>query len=368
MKRMGLFMEDFMKNASYIIDQHGSYWKGFDFRLRCIILAVSVICSFTSEVRIFTGYGTFILSAVFFLYWLLSVLYLTKSKGNFKKALRVVSYFDIAMISFLCYCTGGIGSDGYVVYFFIIGIIGIQNSPAPTIKASIFAAVTYTLAALLSKSVMEMKDFWRLGLRVFYIFALCAAVLRIYREIRKYEELHKREFKLARTDKLTGLANRRYFEQKLAEEARYSDASGKPVNILIFDIDNFKKFNDTYGHIFGDKLLELFADIIKKNIRKSDIPIRYGGEEFLILIRDLDKKTARNVAERIRSQLEKQCIVLVDSTNESKMMTVSCGLSQYPEDSKDISEVVKFADMALYRAKQTGKNTVVSYDEINNKV
>ena len=182
-------------------------------------------------------------------------------------------------------------------------------------------------------------------------------------EVKKYGELHKKEFKLARTDKLTGLANRHYFDQKLGEEAQYADVSGNPLNILMFDFDNFKRFNDSYGHVWGDKLLTLFSDIIMQNIRKSDIPVRYGGEEFLILIRDFDADMAKGVGERIRRQLEKQRIYVGDEENR-KRVTVSCGLSQYPKNSAKIKEVIDFADKALYHAKAIGKNMVVSYDEI----
>jgi len=110
--------------------------------------------------------------------------------------------------------------------------------------------------------------------------------------------MHQREFKLARTDKLTGLANRHMLDQKLEEEALYCEYSKKPLNVLMFDIDDFKKFNDTYGHIWGDKLLSLFGDIIKQSIRKTDMAFRYGGEEFMVLIRDLDLEKAKCVADR----------------------------------------------------------------------
>ena len=98
-------------------------------------------------------------------------------------------------------------------------------------------------------------------------------VQELNNKIKKYGDLHKKEFKMARTDKLTGLANRHYFDQKLGEEVQYADISGSPLNILMFDLDNFKRFNDSYGHVWGDKLLTLFSDIIMQNIRKCDIII-----------------------------------------------------------------------------------------------
>ncbi len=131
----------------------------------------------------------------------------------------------------------------------------------------------------------------------------------------------------------------------------------------MFDIDNFKKFNDTYGHIWGDKLLSMFGDIVMQNIRKTDIPVRYGGEEFIVLIGDLDMATVKGIGDRIRSQLEKQNFNMGNEETKCKV-TVSCGVAQYPTHAKDIKEVVNYADKALYYAKEIGKNIVVSYDEI----
>ena len=175
---------------------------------------------------------------------------------------------------------------------------------------------------------------------------------------------HKKEFRMARTDKLTGLANRHYFDQKLVDEVDYADRTSMPINILLFDLDNFKKFNDTYGHVWGDKLLILFSDIIKQNIRSNDIPVRFGGEEFLIMLRDLDIETAMCVGQRIRKQLEKQKIY-IGVEEDRRRVTVSCGVAQYPKHANSIKTVIDYADKALYKAKEKGKNMVVSYDEMD---
>jgi len=310
------------------------------------------------------SYATYTLFAIVLPYSFAGVLYVLKSKCGKNKELRIFFYVDAVLVTILCLLTGGYNSDIYLMYFFIVFCIGFFGRPYHAIAAGIFSIALYSLAIIFTSAEVTYREYAGLFFRSIFIFATSFIVAEIRKIIRRYEELHRREFKLARTDKLTGLANRRYFEQKLIEEAQYSNVSGKPINILIFDIDNFKSFNDTYGHIWGDKLLELFADIIKTNIRKSDIPIRYGGEEFLILIRDLDRKTAKNVAERIRRQLEKKCICLINSSSHDSKVTVSCGVSQYPTDSDNIREAIEFADMALYVAKRSGKNTVICYEEI----
>jgi diguanylate cyclase (GGDEF)-like protein len=155
-------------------------------------------------------------------------------------------------------------------------------------------------------------------------------------------------------------------EQKLREELDYCNYNNKKLNFLLFDLDNFKSFNDAYGHIWGDKLLVLFGNILNESLRKTDFAVRYGGEEFLILVRDIERDSAKNIGERIRKQLERQRID-IDDKNKNKRVTVSCGLAQYPTDSNKIKEVIDCADKALYFAKENGKNKVVKYIDIKDK-
>lgn len=284
-----------------------------------------------------------------------------------QKASKIASmtlYLDIMVMSVFTFFSGGINSDVYIFIFFLLGYCGIFNDASYTIKLGIFCAVFYSATCIFSARVNgEEIAYYRLFIKDILFIMETYGISRINHEVRKHDELRKKEFKLARTDKLTGLANRHYFDQKLQEEVDYASANNATLNVLIFDLDNFKGFNDTYGHVSGDKLLMLFSDIIRQCIRKSDIPVRYGGEEFLILIRDLDIFIAKNVGERIRRQLEKQRIYLGDQYDK-KRVTVSCGVAQYPLHSKNIKQVIELADQALYHAKETGKNIVVTYDEM----
>jgi diguanylate cyclase (GGDEF)-like protein len=283
---------------------------------------------------------------------------------NGKRIGTAVIYLDIVVLSVFSYLSGGVHSDVFILLLFLIGYCGLFNNSADTVKISLFCIACYSIASILAlQEDAGALEYWRVAARGFLILLGGFGVTRVNLEVKRYDQLHKKEFILARTDRLTGLANRHYFDQKLIEEVEYADYSGNPLNILIFDLDNFKKFNDSYGHIWGDKLLTLFSDIIKQNIRKSDIPVRYGGEEFLILIRDLDIVISKNVGERIRRQLEKQKIYVGEDKDRRKV-TVSCGVAQYPRHSRNIKTAVDMADKALYRAKEAGKNMVVTYDEI----
>lgn len=287
-----------------------------------------------------------------------------KNKSVAVRYSKIYFYIDVVILSFFIYVMGGVNSDIYILLFFVIGYCGMFGNVASMVKLSVFAVAVYTLSCILSsKYYIEGISYWKLIFKDFFLMLASLGISLIDSEMKRYNEMHKREFKMARTDKLTGLANRHYFDQKLYTEIEYSDCTGTPLNVLIFDLDNFKKFNDAYGHVWGDKLLTLFSDIIKQNIRKTDIPVRFGGEEFLLLIRELDIEIAKSVGERIRKQLEKQRIY-IDTGSERLKVTVSCGLAQYPRHSSDIKTVIEFADKALYHAKEIGKNIVVTYDEI----
>lgn len=296
-----------------------------------------------------------------------SVYVLKRKEKISNKASSVIIYFDIVILTIISYFAGGLNSDIFLFLLFLLGYCGVFNDASYTLKVGIFSSIFYTAsciyAAWIGNTVIEPA---RLAIRDLMLILVVYGVSRINYEVKKYDELRKKEFRIARTDKLTGLANRHYFDQKLHEEVDYADRNNATLNVLIFDLDNFKNFNDSYGHLSGDKLLSLFSDIIRQCIRKSDIPVRYGGEEFLLLIRDLDIFIARNVGERIRWQLEKQRIYIGEG-DEKKKVTVSCGVAQYPTHSKNIKQVIELADQALYYAKHIGKNVVVSYDEIGQK-
>jgi diguanylate cyclase (GGDEF)-like protein len=284
--------------------------------------------------------------------------------NNGKKYTSSVVYIDFLALMLIIFFSGGINSDLYIFLFLLLGLYGINNDTANTLKITCFLAVLYPVTCFFSDRFNSAGIVYStLIIRVLLFFMASFAITRISCKVKKFDELRKKEFKLARTDKLTGLANRHYLDQKVTEEAEYASNFSTVLNVLIFDLDNFKGFNDTYGHVSGDKLLRLFSDIIRQCVRKSDIPIRYGGEEFMILIRDMDIIIAKSVGDRIRRQLEKQNIHLGQQF-ENQKVTVSCGIAQFPTHSKNVRDVIEMADKALYHAKEIGKNIVVCYDEM----
>jgi diguanylate cyclase (GGDEF)-like protein len=168
---------------------------------------------------------------------------------------------------------------------------------------------------------------------------------------RLYQQMHD----LATLDGLTGAYNRLYFNDRFQEEFKNAQSKGHDLSILIFDIDHFKKFNDTYGHLFGDLVLKTLSGYIKKTLRKEDVFARYGGEEFVILMPYTSLEQAREKAEDLRIGVSQLSIT---DRVVSASVTISIGVSTFPETAGRLQELISTADDALYEAKNAGRNRV----------
>jgi diguanylate cyclase len=163
----------------------------------------------------------------------------------------------------------------------------------------------------------------------------------------------------ARTDGLTGLPNRVALEE-FFEQARLSAAeSRRPLTLLLLDVDHFKRFNDQYGHGVGDEVLRLVAKLLRERINDNDLPVRYGGEELMVVLRDQDLRTSAAFGESIRRSIA-ECKITRRSTGEILQgITVSIGVAEWqPGDS--MADLIERCDRALYRAKDGGRNRVVT--------
>ncbi len=169
--------------------------------------------------------------------------------------------------------------------------------------------------------------------------------------------LHRKTEELTITDELTGIYNYRYFAEKLKEEQRRACRYNMPLSLIMLDIDWFKKFNDSYGHEVGNIVLRGITSVVKKCIRDVDIFCRYGGEEFVIILPQTPRIEVARIGERIRQQIEAASFGGGDNIPELKV-TVSVGITSYPENGKPDEELLSVADQALYRAKGAGKNLV----------
>lgn len=169
---------------------------------------------------------------------------------------------------------------------------------------------------------------------------------------------YQQSLELALTDPLTGLYNRRYMERHLETLAERAGQSRRPFSLVMLDIDHFKPINDTYGHDAGDEVLREFALRIQHNLRGIDLACRFGGEEFVIVMPDADIKTAQAVGERLRAYVA-SAPFLVSNGSKKLDVTISVGVSTRLDGDRP-EQILKRADEALYRAKRSGRNRVVT--------
>ena len=163
----------------------------------------------------------------------------------------------------------------------------------------------------------------------------------------------------ATTDGLTGLSNVKNFKDKFAQELARAARYGRALSVFLFDIDNFKHYNDTNGHPAGDQCLRITADLLQANTRLSDVPARYGGEEFIVLLPETEASGALAYAEKIRA-----LIAAKDYPFREKQplgcVSISGGVASFPDHGKDVDSLIKAADAALYRCKEAGRNRVAT--------
>jgi len=162
----------------------------------------------------------------------------------------------------------------------------------------------------------------------------------------------------AATDALTGLANRRAFDEKLGAELKRVERYGRSLSLALLDVDHFKDCNDAHGHAFGDAVLRELGRVCARGLRDTDFVARYGGEEIAFVFPETSKKDAAVVLERLRASIEK-LPVFDDASGEALCVTVSIGLAGFPDDATDEKDLLALADKALYAAKSGGLNRVV---------
>ena len=161
---------------------------------------------------------------------------------------------------------------------------------------------------------------------------------------------------IAVTDSLTGLYNRKHLIETLTHELARGQRYDHPVSVLMIDIDHFKRYNDTFGHLAGDRVLAKMASIFIESLRRIDYVARYGGEEFLVMLPETESQEALSAAERIRTRVAGETFT---HHNEKVSITVSIGIAGFPENGRSLESIIASADAALYRAKRRGRNRVV---------
>jgi diguanylate cyclase (GGDEF)-like protein len=258
--------------------------------------------------------------------------------------------------------TGGDGNTGilwhYVYPVMVYYIAGIH-------VGTIFAAILILMELFLMtfdgifpfqvqyESIFKMR--FMATMVVMSVFGAMLEYSR-FKAQKKLRNLADKFHAASQTDELTGLANRRALKERLSDEVVRSERSKKDFVILMYDIDYFKRINDQYGHDIGDRALRHLATCLKQNLRGYDIPSRWGGEEFLVLLPETDPEKGVKVAERIRKSVAETPLKI--ETGEEIHLNLSCGGSSWM-GCRDVEALIKKADDRLYTAKQRGRNRVV---------
>ncbi|OAH97678.1 GGDEF domain-containing protein [Methylomonas methanica] len=189
------------------------------------------------------------------------------------------------------------------------------------------------------------------------LIAVLADISERLQSERQVKALHEQLQYQAIHDPLTGLYNRLFLNENLERELLLAERQGYQVSVVMSDLDHFKMINDCYGHQAGDAVLKVFADIMKRHARASDLDCRYGGEEFFLVLPDTSQQTASERAELIRSALVAQPVAVAD---RAIAVTASFGVATYPANGLSSAALIGAADKALYAAKDAGRNRVMS--------
>ena len=275
--------------------------------------------------------------------------------------LAVETWAILLFITWVVHKTGGIDSPLLNLYLLLLMFSALTLGKRSTVL--VFLLVTavyfylghrvYAYKAFSFSQFGEVMVLFCPFLLAGYVTSLLAADLQNARE----ELTH-----LSLTDDLTGLKNRRAFENEYSTEVKKSMRNKRPFTVMILDADNLKLTNDKHGHDIGDKLIVSLSDALKDSLRDTDILARLGGDEFVIMLPETTDGEAIFIAERIRKTAE---CTSFSANGEAVSSTFSIGIACYPDDSPDSNEIIKLADKAMYESKNKGKNSVTRIKDIN---
>lgn len=236
--------------------------------------------------------------------------------------------------------------------------------------------VIFSVLTHLDLTTDKAEDYWKqiishrnsiskaLGRNINLRTAICDYFCSISKDMKNPIVIEIRVFEEAldsiKYDSLTGLYTRRTFDDMFLRETERATRYGLELSVLFFDLDDFKKINDTFGHLAGDETLKHVAGIVMGEIRTIDIAVRYGGEEIVVVLPETGKVNALVLGERIRKKVEE---TKHEYEGQIISVTVSGGLATFPIDATDTESLIKNSDIAVYRAKEEGKNNIIVFSE-----
>jgi len=262
--------------------------------------------------------------------------------------LLVLSYLIVLFIGIVDYITGP--EIAFSIFYIVpVILVVLSTNRKQGIIISLVAAMVWLGAELLARHIYSNSfiPWWNAAVR-FAFFAVIANFASAFKKMYENEE------RLARTDFLTGTANRRLLFETAQINLIDPAVIDLPFTTIYLDLDNFKKINDTLGHATGDDILFAVGDIIKQILRKTDIVARIGGDEFVILLPGADAEDSKEIALKIREKITEQ------ANREKWPLTVTMGCATFLKPPMSVTEIISKADDLMYEAKDAGKNTIKS--------
>jgi len=262
-----------------------------------------------------------------------------------KPILVVFSYLIVCFIGIIDYLTGA--EIAFSIFYVVpVAIATLSTSRKHGLIISFVAGAVWLAADLLAKHVYShpVIPWWNAAVR-FLFFAVITNFASALKKMYEHEE------NLARTDFLTGTANRRLLFETAQMRFLGPDANNSPFTAVYLDLDNFKKINDDLGHATGDSILQSVGEIIKENLRKTDIVARMGGDEFVILLPGTGVEDSKGVANKIKNKITEL------ASKEKWPLTVTMGVATFLKPPMSVDEMISKADDLMYQAKDSGKNT-----------
>jgi len=254
-------------------------------------------------------------------------------------------------LSFALIVTGQLGSDFYLSYFLMIIIAGFWKDFRWSLGFALVLSLFYSYLLFIAESLTTS-----LLLRVPFVFIASVFYSYFVQVVNNEHALREKAEREARRDFLTGLHNRQAYQERITHETERSIRYGRPLSILMVDIDNFKLVNDTLGHEWGDIVLQKVAGHLGTNLRNVDFVARFGGEEFIVILPETNLDGALEVADRLRLAIKESP---VETPRGLLPVTVSIGVgSSGFRDLTDHRQLTSDADQALYIAKKAGKDRV----------
>jgi len=276
--------------------------------------------------------------------------------------------FDLVTLSLTVFFSGGLASPiiaMIIVYIMISTFLvdyhkALRNTLAAMILLLAIAVLQEGGGFFTSPQVMSLLAFYFMFIFSYFVSGYLSKNLRSNEEL--LQDLLRQTRELSICDGLTGLYNQMHFFELLDRETKKSQRHGLGFSLIIFDVDHFKNFNDSNGHLRGSETLKDIAAVMRKKFRSTDLLAKYGGDEFVIILPQTDKIGAYLAAERLREGVEKQPFPGAE-TQPQKKITISIGIASYPEHGLSDEEILNHADKSLYFAKESGRNRTIIYNE-----